>query len=330
MRSRYGGVELWARELSARLPAIAPDRYRVVAPPALLAGPAGQPWEQVVLPGGARIAGASLILGPANLAPLAYGGNVVVIHDAAAIREPEWYSPTYARWQRMVMPRIARGAKAVIVPSEFSKDEVVELLGVDPLRVSVIPGGVDDRFSPDVDPEPAALALGLAKPYVLSVGGMTSRKNFGVLEEVASALAADGVEVVVAGEERRELDGVLPGGLRYLGRVPDALLPGLYAGAQAFVLPSLHEGFGLTALEAMKSGLPVVVSNRGALPELCGDAATCVDPLDAEAIAVALQEAIATGTPVPAAVERANGFSWEETAARVDALVGELLAGSRA
>jgi glycosyltransferase involved in cell wall biosynthesis len=298
----------------------------VAEPPAAFGGPAGQAWEQAVLPVKARRAGCRLIVNPANLAPLAYDGNVVVVHDAAAVVEPGWYSATYVAWQRVVMPRVARRARAVIVPSEFSGNEVVELFGVDPGKVEVIAGGVDDRFSPGADSARVLQALGLERPYVLTVGGLTSRKNFGVLDEVAPALGLEGVEVVVAGESRRELERDAPAsGLRYLGRVPDALLPGLYAGAGAFVLPSLHEGFGLTALEAMKSGLPVVTSRRGALPELCGEAATYVDPHDPAEITAALLDALSVERPVQAAIERASRFSWERTAEGVDALVGRLL-----
>ena len=291
-----------------------------------MGGPAGQVWEQAILPVKARRAGCRFIINPANLAPLAFDGNVVVVHDAAAVVEPGWYSAPYAAWQRVVMPRVARRARAVIVPSDFSRHEVIDLFGVEPAKVEVIPGGVDDRFSPGVDSAPARHALGLERPYVLTVGGLTSRKNFAVLDEVAPALGRDGVEVVVAGESRRELDrGASASGLRYVGRVPDDLLPGLYAGAGAFVLPSLHEGFGLTALEAMKSGLPVVTSRRGALPELCGEAATYVDPHDAAAITAALQAALTAERPVQASVDRASLFSWEQTAERVNALVGRLL-----
>ncbi len=326
MRPQLGGVERWARELSFRLPAVSPHRYRVAEPPVGFGGPAGQAWEQAVLPVRARRGGCRLILNPANLAPLAFDGNVVVIHDATAILEPGWYSAPYAAWQRLMMPRIARRARLVIVPSEFAREEVVDLLQVAPGKVSVVPGGVDDRFSPGSDPEPARRALGLDRPYVLTVGGLTSRKNFSVLEKVAPVLGREGVEVIVAGESRRELEPGAGGeGLRYVGRVPDALLPGLYAGAGAFVLPSLHEGFGLTALEAMKSGLPVVASRRGALPELCGDAAAYVDPLDPAAITTALQAALAVERPVQAAVDRASRFSWEATAGEVDRLVGDLL-----
>ena len=93
-------MERWARELAARLPAL--GGYEVLRPPAALSHRAGHAWEQVVLP--ARARKARLLLNPANLAPLAFPRNAVVIHDAAALRHPGWYSPLYARWQRGVLP----------------------------------------------------------------------------------------------------------------------------------------------------------------------------------------------------------------------------------
>lgn len=268
-RPELGGVERWARELVSRLPALDPA-YVVARPPAPLVHRAGHLWEQLVLPSRARAARAGLLLSPANLAPLAWPRNVVVIHDAAALRDPSWYSRGYVAAQRALLPRIARGALHVVTVSEFSRREIVELLGVAPERVSVVPGGVDERFSPDVDRAAAAARLGLARPYVLTVASATARKNLGALTPAAARLAREGIEVVVAGGDRPQFadrsrgDG--HGDVRRLGHVDEELLPGLYAGALAFVLPSLYEGFGLTCLEAMAAGVPVVAADRGALP----------------------------------------------------------------
>lgn len=325
-RAELGGVERWARELSVRLPALAPQRYAVARPPAALAHRAGHAWEQLVLPATAR--GARAILCPANLAPLASRRTVVVLHDVAPLREPAWYSDLYVRWQRIVLPRIARRAALVIAPSAFSKGEVMDLLGVPEARVAVVGGGVDARFGPAADAVPARAALGLERPYVLTVASRTARKNLAVLELAARRLAARGVDLVAAGGDRPQFRGeATSGGVRALGHVDDALLPGLYAGAAAFVLPSLYEGFGLTALEALAAGVPVVAADRGALPEVCGDAAQLVDPTDAEAVATALERALDDPAPWRAAgPPRAAPLTWDATARGVDALLAEVIA----
>jgi glycosyltransferase involved in cell wall biosynthesis len=321
-RPELGGVERWARELSARLPALDPGRYTVAAPPAAFSHRLGHLWEQVVLPVQARRA--RVLLCPANLAPLAHPRTAVVIHDAAPLRNPSWYSDTYVRVQRALLPRIARRAKLVITVSEFSRGELRELLDVD---AHVVPGGVDERFTPDADPEPARRAHALDRPYVLTVASRTTRKNLEVLGPVADALAADGVEIVAAGGDRPQFragGGEGHHAVRALGHVDDDLLAGLYAGAQAFVLPSLYEGFGLTCLEAMACGTPVVAANRAALPETCGDAALLVAPTDPAAITSALRTAIGNQMLRAAGPPHAAAFTWDATARAVDALVRSL------
>jgi glycosyltransferase involved in cell wall biosynthesis len=252
-----------------------------------------------------------------------------VLHDVAPLREPGWYSDLYVRWQRAVLPRIAARARLIVTPSAFSRAEVVELLGVAPERVAVVPGGVDDRFTPTADAATARAALGLAdRPYVLTVASRTARKNLGVLDLAARRLAERGVALVAAGGDRPQFRTEADtAGLRALGHVDDALLPGLYAGAAAFVLPSLYEGFGLTALEALAAGVPVVAADRGALPEVCGHAAQLVDPTDPEALAAALERALDDPAPWRAAgPSRAAPLTWDATARAMDALLADVIA----
>jgi glycosyltransferase involved in cell wall biosynthesis len=317
-RPELGGVERWARELSARLPALRPDRYRVARPPAALAHRAGHAWEQGLLPAQARRAKA--LLNPANLAPVAFPRNVIVIHDAAALRNPAWYSSLYAAWQARVLPAVARRALHVVTVSEFSRREIVDLLGVPVERVSVVPGGVGPSFTPE-----ARTAAERERPYVLCVASATARKNLAALGPAAAALGAEGVDVVVAGGGRPQFAAETGlDGLTLLGHVDDADLPGLYAGARAFVLPSLHEGFGLTAIEAMACGTPVVATRAGALPETTGGAARLVEP-DPESIRDGLLSVVTDDHERArlraAGLQRARAFTWERTVRELDALL---------
>ena len=318
--------------MARRLPALRPERYRVVQPPATLAHRAGHVWEQAILPLRARRA--ELIYSPANLAPALSGANVLVLHDLAALRHPEAYSATYVRYQRLMLPALARRARRLITVSEFSRAELADLLGFEPGEVLVIPEGVGEEFAPQGEDSVRRLRAryGLERPYVLTLGTVSARKNLSVLSAATRALAARGVELVLAGSDRGYLR-TPEVSLRRLGYVAEEDLPALYSAALALVLSSRYEGFGLPCLEAMACGTPVVAARSGALPETVGDAGVLVDPGDADGFAVAIlalaDDEAARERLVAAGRTRAAAFPWSRTAEFTDQAITELLGESQ-
>jgi glycosyltransferase involved in cell wall biosynthesis len=231
----------------------------------------------------------------------------------------------------------ATTASAIITPSESSRRQVIETYGVEPGRVHAVPHGVDrSRFRPGVEgaaDQLAAAGLPPDLPYVLSVSQVHPRKNLPALREALTRLAARGFPhglVVVGGvaadrvdseqllaEAASDLPGA-PGRVALVKRISEDRLAALMAGCAAFCLPSLMEGFGLPALEAMACGVPVVVSDRGSLPEVVGDAGLVVPPTSEaveEALAQVLSDPARAAALGQAAAERAAEFSWERTAA---------------
>ena len=218
--------------------------------------------------------------------------NVVVIHDAAPLRHPGWYSRAYAALQRRLLPLIARRALHVITVSEFSRGELRELLGVE--RVSVVRG----RRRPGVlarrgrRPRAGRRSASRARTCSASPRTPRARTSRRSRRRPARSRPTGSRSRSPAGTGRSSPPSAAWTTLRLLGHVPDELLPGLYAGAEAFALPSLYEGFGLPVLEAMAAGTPVVAADAAALPETCGGAARLVPP-DGEAFRDALVDAAA-------------------------------------
>ncbi len=241
--------------------------------------------------------------------------DVVTLHDVISWRFPDETRPVRAAAEEL------RRAAAVICVSEFTAGEAVELLGIEPPHV--IPNGVDETF---LDAEPLAhealQGLGLRRPYVLTSGGASRRKNLTALAEAWPRIRQDrpDLDLALTGPEhprRTELFADLPG-VHLLGRVDDALMPGLMAAAEAVVVPSLYEGFGLPALEAMAVGTPVVAARTSSLPEVVGDGGTLVEPTP-DRLVEGILHATSGATDIVEAARRgrlrAAGFTWERSVA---------------
>ncbi|MFO8079987.1 MAG: glycosyltransferase family 1 protein [Armatimonadota bacterium] len=215
------------------------------------------------------------------------GPSVVTVHDAITVCHEQWCQWHNVIHYGLVMTRSARNASAVIVPSEFTKRELVEHVGVQRRQIRVVPLGVGDEFAPAGEDavERARRRHGLPERYVLCVGNVEPRKNLTavvnafnrVAEETPHGLVIAGKRGWKCGEICAEMKrSPFSERIRWLGWVPHEDLPALYSGAELFVQWSLHEGFGLTPLEAMACGTPAVISDGGALPEIAGDAARVV------------------------------------------------------
>jgi glycosyltransferase involved in cell wall biosynthesis len=217
---------------------------------------------------------------------------VLTVHDLLYIRHPEWLPTPRARWYwGRWIALTARHATAVIVPSEATKRDVVELGGVAPGLVTVVYEAVDPQFlkrPPQAEIDAYKKRLGLDRPYILYVGVIDRRKDLSGLVRAYGQLRSRVKEyrLVIAGHLIKgrsrlpeEIEALGLGEHVLLpGYVPDADLSLLYAGASLFVYPSWLEGVGLPPLEAMAQGVPVVTYRSASLPEVVGDAAILIDP----------------------------------------------------
>ena len=255
---------------------------------------------------------------------------VVTVHDLAFLRMPELLTSDSRHYYGQIHLAV-RHADRIIAVSNRTRRDLVELVGAPAGRIDVVYEAADPRYGL-VDEGTVARSrsrFGLQRDYLLFVGTREPRKNLARLLEAYAWLVArrsDAPELVVAGrtgwladdlEARAETLG-LADQIRWLGGVDAEALPGLYAGAVAFVFPSLYEGFGLPVLEAMACGTPVVASTGGALPEIAADAALLVDPLDVEALASTMARVVAEPALRDELRERgrarARRFSWQAAA----------------
>jgi glycosyltransferase involved in cell wall biosynthesis len=251
-------------------------------------------------------------------------GNVMTIHDIIPLTNPEWVPASYGQRLRAQLEFARASCEGIIADSEFTRAELIERCGLPPGRVIAIHIGCKPVFFPrglaQQQAARAAVGVGSDGPFVLFVGTLDRRKNLEALLKASEQVKASAPHrLVVVGRNPYGPDPDLAGqGVAHRRELDEETLAALMSAAAAFVMPSLAEGFGLPALEAMACGCPVIASNTTSLPEVAGDAALLVDPRDANALAERLravlrdeslrQELRSKG------LARAAQFSWERTA----------------
>ncbi|MFK7752143.1 MAG: glycosyltransferase family 4 protein [Sedimentitalea sp.] len=244
----------------------------------------GALWEQVDLP---RRWQGDVLLSLCNTGPLMTRRQVVMIHDAQVFTQPQSYGRAFRSYYKALLPRLASRAALVLTVSDVSARELVRLGIVARDKVQVVPNGGDHLQRTQADGT-ALKTHGLEpKSYILALGSLAPHKNLKRLIAAAEARPKGAVPLVIAGggDARVFANSGLKkrANVRVLGRISEPVLRALYEGATALAVPSLSEGFGLGALEAMSLGCPVIASTAGALPETCANAAILLDPLDTQA-----------------------------------------------
>lgn len=254
------------------------------------------------------------------LAPPRNTRLTATLYDMTCWLQPETHTAANVAMAKRFARRVLARADGMIAISENTRADSIRILGLDPERIEVIYPGVSEAF---FDARPALRP----KEYILFVGTIEPRKNVGTLLDAYERLPPsirETYDLVIAGPAGwgdpalvRRLQSA-PAGVEYLGYVPESALPGLTAGAAAFVYPSLYEGFGLPVAQAMAAGVPVITSNVSSLPEVGGDGALLADPRSVSEVSAAIEKLLLSpGLRAQLAArgrERAQLFRWEACA----------------
>ena len=284
-------------------------------------------WEQIDLPIFLMKHGNPLLINFGSPGPLFYPNRIVAVHDLSFYIHHGWFSKSYMLYYRLATPVFTRLSKKVITVSQFSKNEIIRLIGMPEEKIDVVYNAVSEIFRKKQSGEGA-----ITGKYIFSVASLDPRKN---LARLVDAYKMAGIEkeikLVLAGKSDPIFNINLPGKIldHSVGHVPDEVLSSLYENATLFVYPSLYEGFGIPPLEAMSMGCPVILSDIPVFREIFGDAVHYVDPLDTGSIRDGIlhllsdepyrKELIRRGH------ERVKLYNWESSANKLNSIIASIV-----
>lgn len=260
-----------------------------------------------------------LYVSPGYNSPLLFQGKcVITVHDLNHIDLPYNSSMLKKVYYSLVLKRTCKKCKLIFTVSDFSKKRIIEWAGVNPDKVVNIGNGVDIAFQPNVE------AFHPGYEYFLCIGNRKEHKNEkSVVTSFLSSSIPNDVKLVFNGQSTPELDAIIDrfdssSRVVFLGRVDEADMPSVYAGASGLIFPSLYEGFGLPVIEAMACGVPVITSNVTSLPEVAGNAALLVDPYSTSEISSAIERVYFdkdfSSKMIAAGLFHSKSFTWDSVA----------------
>lgn len=279
----------------------------------------GNAWEQWDLP---RAAGAQLLLSFSATGPLLKKNQLVTVHDASVFAVPQAFSRGFRAWYHVLLRVFARRHPMLLTVSHFSKGELSRYLKISEEKFRITTEGYQHMQRVEADAgilDKHGLVPG---KFVLAVSSMTPNKNYSLIVDAMQRLNRPDFLVAIAGGQNASVFGStnvpqFPF-VRTLGYVTDGELRALYENASLFLYPSLYEGFGIPALEAMASGCPVIASNSASVPEVCEDAVSYVSPHDAPGLSQEITELMADAAARERLAEqgkrRVQRYSWDECA----------------
>lgn len=283
-----------------------------------LPGRGSHGWEQWAL---WRYSRGSYLVNFNYSGPLLKRQQLITVHDATVRAMPQAFSRAYRWFHNAMVSVLGRTADRVMTVSEFSADELARWFGLE--RAGILVGREGGEHAVLAADDDAVLRRhGLARGrFILGVGSVKPNKNFDLIGRAVSLMTPCPWTVAIAGAKDIGIfrdASILPDGFKFLGFVPDADLSALYRHAAWFVFPSLYEGFGLPAVEAMANGCPVLAARAASIPEVCGDAARYFDPHDPRSLAALLAEVAVRpelrGPLVRAGQARLASYNWPENA----------------